>query len=149
MGFMRSGRRRAPLRRRIVRLTAAVVFFVLSGVTAMGSADAAALPQATIKLSSVRAFVRSLLADTVALPRQASGTAAGTAAGKGGEVSAALTRAGHGSGRAPGRGAGELPAFSPAAHKTATGKSGAAHMGFDAKHSVRKCTQVQCVLRLV
>ncbi|HZP52127.1 hypothetical protein [Actinocrinis sp.] len=69
---------------------AIAVFFTLSGVTAMGSADAAALPQATVRFSGVAAFVKSLFADAVGMPRQASGSAAG----EGGEVSAAATRSG-------------------------------------------------------
>ncbi len=116
----------------MVRLAAIVMVFTLSAVAAMGSADAAALPQATLKISSVKAFVKSLFADAVGVQQQASGTA-----GRGGEVSAAATRASKGTGRAPGKGAGELPAYNPAAHKAAAGKSGAAHSGFNPKVSVR------------
>jgi RHS repeat-associated protein len=107
------------------------LFFVLGSVSAMESADAAALPQATLKLSSVGTFVRSLFADAVALPRQTSGTAAG----RGGDVSGAATRAGKGTGHAPGKGVGELPAYAPAAKLPAPGMSAAVQKGYDAKTS--------------
>jgi hypothetical protein len=117
-----------------VRSVAITLLFVLSAVTAMGSADAAALPQATLRLSSVKAFVRSLFADAVGLPRQISGSAGG----KGGAVSAASTRAGKGTGHAPGKGVGELPSYDPAAKKATPGKSGTAvRAGFDTKSSTR------------
>ena len=131
-GFLRSGRR-GVLPRRVVRIAAVVLFFVLGSVTAMGSADAAALPQATVKFSSVRAFVTSLFAQPVSLPRQESGTAAGT----GGAVSAAATRAGKGTGHPPGKGVGEVPAYSQFDKAAKPGPSGKAHIGFDAKTSTR------------
>ena len=114
-------------------MVAVTVFFVVSAVAAMGSADAAALPRATVKFSSVQAFVRSLFADTAGKSRQAGGTAAG----RGGAVTAASTRSGKGTGHAPGTGKGELPAYSPPARKTAAGASGSAYTGFDAKTSKR------------
>ena len=133
VGARRSGFRARILPRRVVRAVAVALFFVLGSVAATGSADAAALPQATLKFSSVKAFVKSLLADTVGLPRQVSGSAAG----KGGEVSAASTRAGKGTGHAPGKGVGELAAYDPAGRKAAQGQSGAARAGFNARTSTR------------
>lgn len=94
MRHFRGGR---VLPRQLVRLAAVATFFTLSVVAAMGSADASALPQATLRFSSVQAFVKSLFADAVGLPGQGSGTASG----KGGDVSAKATRAGTGSGHAP------------------------------------------------
>ncbi|MBS2966208.1 hypothetical protein KGA66_24400 [Actinocrinis puniceicyclus] len=129
------------LSRRLARITAMMVVFALSVVAAMGSADAAVLPRTTVKLSSVEAFVKSLFADEVGLPRQVSGTAAG----KGGQVPTAVTRAGKGVGRPPGKGVGELPAFSPSVHRTAAGKSAAAHAGFDAKTSKRNARKSNAV----
>ncbi len=130
MSPVRGGR---VLARRLVRVAAVVMFFVLGSVWAMGSADASALPQATLRFSSVQAFVKSLFADAVGLPGQASGTASG----KGGDVSAKATRAGTGTGHAPGAATGELPAYSPTPRKVAAGKSATAHKGFDAKTSTR------------
>jgi RHS repeat-associated protein len=109
------------------------MFFVLGSVWTMGSADASALPQATLRFSSVQAFVKSLFADAVGLPGQASGTASG----RGGDVSAKGTRAGTGSGHAPGTAKGELPAYNPSPKRVASGKSGLIHKGFDAKTSTR------------
>jgi len=127
------GRRRVWTRRAL-RIVSSGMFLLLVLCAATQSASAAELTPGRSPFSLGEQLLSRLLRDA---ERFMASPASLPTQGRGSGSPGHSTRADAGSGRAPGNGAGQVPTTSPAARKSAGGKSAAAVKGFDAKTSKR------------